>query len=310
MHPLSFSGHRGPVYTLANGAAPGTFYSGSGDGSVARWDVARPDSGSSVLVVGQAIFSMLPLPQHGILLVGTESGDMHVVDTQAGKEVQLLKAHNKGLYSILALPDGRVVCAGGDGSISIWTISGRRLSFSRQIPLSEDKLRDLAVDPKGEQLAVACGDGTIRILDPQLFNELFTLQVHASSDPIEGVAGDDASKGMSALAYHPTKTVLLSGGKDGYLRMWQSSDQYRAVLHFPAHKGTIYTIAFSPDGSRCATASRDKSAKVWDAGTFAPIQRLDRNAGGHTHSVNNVLWCGSILLTGSDDRRILGWPTP
>jgi WD40 repeat protein len=308
MHPLPFSGHRGPIYALVNVAAGGSFYSGSGDGLVVKWDIARPDEGSSLVDVGQAIFALTVVPGKGLLIVGAECGDLHVVDVQGAREVQLLKAHSKGLYRILLLSDDRLVCAGGDGSMSIWSIEGHVLSLIRQIPLSESKLRDLALSPNGEHLAVACGDGTIRILDTVLFNELYTLRPTTSNDLTSGEALDGTLVGISAVAFHPTKAVLISGGKDGVVRTWQSSDRYRELLHFPAHKGTVYTIAFNAEGTRCATASRDKSAKLWDAADFAPMSRLDRVAGGHTHSVNTVLWCGSTLLTGSDDRRILGWP--
>jgi|GEM_PF-153739 len=309
MSPLLFSGHRGPIYSLVNASGSGLFYSGSGDGLVVKWEIARADNGSSLVDVGQAIFALALLPDHGILVVGTEGGNLHVVDVQEGSEVQLLKVHVRGLYRILVLPDERIVCAGGDGSISIWSHTNRRLELQRQIPLAESKLRDLAVSPDGQHLAVACGDGTIRILDTQLFNELFTLRVNTVNDPAVIGATDETQIGIGALAYHPNKPVLVSGGKDGYLRTWQMSTSYAPLLDFAAHKGSIYGIAFNADGTRCATASRDKSAKVWDAATFAPLMRLDRGVGGHTHSVNAVLWCGHRLITGSDDRRVMGWET-
>jgi WD40 repeat protein len=309
MPPLLFSGHRGPIYALINASGADEFYSGSGDGLVVKWHTARPDIGSSVADVGQAVFALALLPGHEVVLAGTESGDLHVVDLRTRSEVQLLKVHSRGLYRILVLPDQRIVCAGGDGSISIWLHNKGRLELLRHIPLSEGKLRDLAISANGNELAVATGDGTIRILDTVLFNELFTLEPSATNAPRNGGATDDALIGISALAYHPAKPVLISGGKDGYLRSWRSNYSYRSLLHIPAHKGTVYQIAFSPDGARCATASRDKSAKLWDANTFDPHLRMDRSAGGHTHSVNAVLWIGQLLLTGSDDRRILGWKT-
>jgi WD repeat-containing protein 61 len=307
MPPLLFSGHRGPIYVLIKASGADEFYSGSGDGLVVKWHTARPDSGSSVADVGQAVFALALLPGHEVLLAGTESGDLHVVDLRTRSEVQLLKVHSRGLYRILVMPDQRIVCAGGDGSISVWSHNDGRLELQRHIPLSESKLRDLAISPDRNELAVAAGDGTIRILDTELFNERYTLEPSAKNDAGNGAVADDALIGMSALAYHPEKPVLISGGKDGYLRTWQSNYSYRSLLHLPVHKGTVYQIAFSPDGTRCATASRDKSAKLWDANTFDPQLRMDRSAGGHTHSVNAVLWIGQLLLTGSDDRRILGW---
>jgi len=137
-----------------------------------------------------------------------------------------------------------------------------------------------------------------------LFNELHTLPAHQ----VAAAPGVDASAtGATALALHPQKPVLVSGGKDGHLRTWRTDQGFGALLELPAHKASIYRIAFSPDGNLMATASRDKTAKLWDASTLAPVGRLDRSAGGHTHSVNALLWCGATLITAGDDRRILAW---
>lgn len=47
------------------------------------------------------------------------------------------------------------------------------------------------------------------------------------------------------------------------------------------HSGSVHVIAFSPDGNKPASASDDRTVKVWDAGTGAAIQTLQ----GHSKSV-------------------------
>jgi WD40 repeat protein len=300
-----FTGHRGPVYALAEGAEPGTFLSGSGDGLVVQWQVDRPDEGAVLVNVGQAVFSLCLLQQAGLLLIGTEGGRLHVVDLDTRREVRLFEVHQRGIFRMVPLPHQRVACAGGDGSLSIWQWGpGKRLELLRQFPVVEEKLRDLCTSPRGDLLAVAAGDGSVRLLDSDLFNELHTVQAHppvVTFDTAPGIIG------TTALAWHPGKPVLLSGGKDGHLRLWRSDAGFAELLALPAHKAGIYCAAFDPDGRRLATASRDKSAKLWDAATMAPLARLDRAAGGHTHSVDRLLWMGTTLLTASDDRRIIAW---
>ncbi|MGV9011364.1 MAG: WD40 repeat domain-containing protein [Flavobacteriales bacterium] len=293
---VRFTGHKGPVYDLAPAGQPGAFLSASGDGSVVSWKVGNPENGITEARIGRAIFALLRTHKD-LLYIGDEDGGLHVVDLATRHEVQLERAHVKGIFAIQELPDGRLVVAGGDGAISVWTTGGvgdHRILLQRKIPLTDEKVRGLAMSTDGEFLAVACGDGTVRVLECTDFNELHTLTGH--------------DKGANCVAWHPSKPVLVSGGKDGHLRLWRTGAHYQQLHAFPAHKDTIYRIAFSPDGSRCATASRDKTAKVWDANSFELLRKLDRSVGGHGYSVNALLWMGSrILLTGSDDKSTMAW---
>lgn len=291
----TFTGHRGPVYTLVAGASPGTFLSGSGDGLVVRWQLDRPDQGEVIVDVGQAVFALHLLPERGLLLIGTEGGRLHVVDLPTRRERQLLEVHRRGLYAFAELPAGRMASSGAEGSLCLWqpNATGSPLELLRQLPLSEEKLRGLAASPDGRWLAVCDGEGPIRLLETEHLNEPHTLPGH------EG--------GALSAAWHPGKPVLLTGGKDGHLRGWHTGEGFRPLLALPAHEAGIYAVAFSADGTRLATAARDKTAKVWDAGTLDPLVRLDRAAGGHTHSVNALLWLGDTLVTCGDDKRIVAW---
>jgi WD40 repeat protein len=143
---------------------------------------------------------------------------------------------------------------------------------------------------------VAAGDGRVRLLDTTDLNEVHTLDAH------EG--------GALCTAFHPYKPALVTGGKDGHLRVWRTDGDLAQLLAIPAHKAAIYRIAFSPEGTHLASAGRDKMAKLWDAGTMAPMARLDRPAGGHQHSVNALMWCGDALVTAGDDRTLVAWEVP
>jgi WD40 repeat protein len=54
------------------------------------------------------------------------------------------------------------------------------------------------------------------------------------------------------------------------LRAKRPSDQLMSTL--TGHRGSVHTVAISPDGSWLATASYDKTPRVWDA-DGAPPQR-------------------------------------
>jgi WD40 repeat protein len=102
---------------------------------------------------------------------------------------------------------------------------------------------------------------------------------------------------------------MISGGKDGHLRLWHSNDS-RLLMEIPAHNFGIYDLVISPDKSLLASASRDKSVKIWDLNDLSPLDKIARpKYEAHTHSVNTLLWNDNpeLLISAGDDRKIKCW---
>ena len=69
----------------------------------------------------------------------------------------------------------------------------------------------------------------------------------------------------------------------------------------------MISVAFSPDGTRIASGSSDKTVRVWDAATGQPVgQPLT----GHTDAVTSVAFSpdGTRIASGSDDSTVRLWP--
>ena len=71
------------------------------------------------------------------------------------------------------------------------------------------------------------------------------------------------------------------------------------------HKGDVWNIAFSPDGSKPASASRDFTIRLWDVETGSTIRILN----GHENYVWSVAFSldGKKLVSGSEDETIRLW---
>jgi WD40 repeat protein len=77
----------------------------------------------------------------------------------------------------------------------------------------------------------------------------------------------------------------------------------------PAHNFAIYRLLSLKTDTLFASASRDKTIKLWDA-EFRPLMRINQEQfNGHTHSVNALYWNEelNLLVSAGDDRRILAW---
>jgi len=86
-------------------------------------------------------------------------------------------------------------------------------------------------------------------------------------------------------------------------------ENFEEVKSIPAHNFAIYDIVFDPSGKYFATASRDKSVKIWDYELMSVLERLEGNDGkGHINSVNKLMWMqDGTLLSAGDDRAIQSW---
>ena len=290
-----FAGHQGSIYALVKGEEVGIFYSGAGDKIVAQWDLHHPGDGILIAKATDSIYCMHFLPEQSRLLIGQGNGGVHIVDLTVNKEERLLKLHDQAVFGIQSSSKHNLIFTlGGDGILSI--LNDQTFEVIQRIRLSEKKLRAIVINKKQDAIFVGCGDGSIVELSLPTLEITHRFQAH----------GLDFS--VNALTFSPDETKLLSGSRDAHLNIFQL-DNYGLISSIPAHNYAIYDIAFDPTENYFATASRDKSVKIWDYHSLSVLERLEGNDGkGHINSVNKLLWLDDgTLLSAGDDRAVQAW---
>jgi WD40 repeat protein len=90
--------------------------------------------------------------------------------------------------------------------------------------------------------------------------------------------------------------------------MWDARTGVRIASITPGGHYTLWSAAFSPDGTRVATASDDATARLWDPATGEEIASFV----GHRGPVTSAVYSpdGAHLLTGSADGTARLWRSP
>ena len=75
------------------------------------------------------------------------------------------------------------------------------------------------------------------------------------------------------------------------------------MTNFINQDGEIYSLSFSPDGSKIASGGNDKKVLVWDPYTGKMLTSFSR----HKKSVNMLFYYKNNIIFSSDDNKTLGW---
>jgi WD40 repeat protein len=313
-------GHTKWVYSVAFSPDGKTLATGGWDRTVKLWDVDTGAPRSTIFAHEGFVVDLAFSPHGHNLATASEDRSLKLWDVPSGRLLGAFHGHTDFVQAVaFRPPGGREIATGSlDGSLRFWDVrASRPVVFEHS-----DRVERLAVRRDGlrvlsEPTAYGTSPDNSKGWDP------FTGEL----DPaLTGTSFDALPDGFVVGNVYLQTTVSSPAG--GVIAQFsphigsggpiRSSKDYAAsavvirdattgrVVHtLTGHTADVIAAMFSPDGRRLATASSDRTIKLWDTATGRDVFTLL----GHTSGVRCLVFSpnGDLLVSGGADNMARVW---
>jgi eukaryotic-like serine/threonine-protein kinase len=215
------------------------------------WDLATRQPRFSVLLPNFWATQLLFTPDGKELYIGgVENGAVRVFDTATGQQLRQFGGPTYLRLGATA-PSGQLFASDsvkkGQNDVRIWDAGGQTVTELRG---HTDLVHGVAFSPRGDLLASASKDGTVKLWQLATGTEARTLVGHIQD--------------VRSVAFSPDGGRVASAAQDGTVKLWDT-DTGQELLTLAGQTAPIQKVLFSTDGNRLLAAGSGGRILVWDA---------------------------------------------
>ncbi|KAI9146507.1 WD40-repeat-containing domain protein [Paraphysoderma sedebokerense] len=327
----TLSGHSEAVLSVHFSPDGRQLASGSGDTTVRIWDLDTETPKATLKSHKSWVLCVAWAPDCKTLASGSMDSTIQLWDPLTGNAIgSPLKGHRDAITSLSwepmhSNPDcNRLASSSKDGTVKVWDTKLRHAVFS----LSQHTKSVTCVKWGGKGLIyTASRDCTIKVWDAKQGKLVRSLQGHGHWVNTMALSTDyilrtgpfdhtdrtfDSKEAAHKAALERYRTHkgksderLVSGSDDFTLFLWNPEKAKQPVARLTGHQQLVNQVIFSPSGHLLASASFDKSIKLWDGFTG----KFMYNLRAHVASVYQICFSSDsrLLLSASKDSTCKIW---
>ncbi|MGK7928938.1 MAG: AAA-like domain-containing protein [Spirulina sp.] len=238
-------------------------------------------------------------PDGRLIVSSGDDGTVRLWDLNKKTMVRILHEQENPVYSVAFSPDGKTIASSGDdGTVYLWDMNGNTLTKLSQG--NKNSVYSLTFSPNSTMMAGSYNDGSIGLwnLNNVLAEQFRSIQIderasfYTSGEVVFDSNGRHILKGGRLLALLDIEGNVI----------WKNSEAHREVERY---LGTVWAIAFSPNGQLIVSGGPDRTIRLWDL-QGNPIGQPFR---GHEGAVKSLAFSpdGQRIVSGSKDRTIRLW---
>lgn len=286
----------GPKAPLGRGivtvavAPNGDVLVGSGDGTLAR--LSKGNLLQTDMLTLQGGVTSIALANKGSeVYAATDQSNVYCGSTK-DLELELVRTAHTFHINSIAFPAGYsdLFVTVSVNDIRVW--DAKKSSELLRIMVPNLECSATAVSPDGKSIVSGWSDGKIRAFGPESGKLLYVIN-------------DAHTDGVTALAVTHDSGRVISGGRDGVVRVWRISPHSQSLeASMKDHRSTVNSIKVKRNDSEFISASSDGSTIVWNATKYIRSQvflatTMFMDAAYHPDE--------SQAVTVGTDRKIVYW---
>jgi WD40 repeat protein len=166
-------------------------------------------------------------------------------------------------------------CAIAIGFAAVFGTVARGQQPERQVYFGQDTISAVAFSNDGKKVAFTGKDKMLHVINPQTQQQLLWTQQPIHNDII------------TTVAFSPDGKQVATGSADKTVKVWDASNnnpnqpnfQPKELFSLKGEKGhtdVIMCVTYSHDGKLIATASLDKTIKIWDSQKGELIRTIEK----------------------------------